>query len=146
MARFPDFAVLTKPEAIELVVGFDFLGPEFDFVELFPAFLFGRFAFLRFEASFLSLPFLSELCKLIQGAVPGALVRGLVAHVEGEFLLRGGVIGFVEGGGLQAKSTVGEPLMLRDAGDESVFGEGGRGVLFAEGGEQVAVIFHVLVV
>ena len=73
-------------------------------------------------------------------------MRGLVAHVEGEFFLRGVVVGFVEGGGLQAEGAIGEPLMLCDTGDERVLGEGGRGVLFPQGGAQVVVVVRIFVV
>jgi hypothetical protein len=67
----------------------------------------------------------------------GALVRGLVAQIEGELAivdhLAGGV---VEAGFFEPHGAVAQPVVLGHGLDERFFGGSSRLVLFLEGGEE----------
>lgn len=85
--------------------------------------------FLRNEASLIPALRFLELDKCVQSFIEGALMRGLVAKVEGQLLFVD--CGCGEALVLEANGALGEPMGLGHPGDEEFFG-GGRGVVFVK--------------
>ena len=115
-----------------------------DFCGFF-ALLGGCDAFLRFKANLDLSSFGSEGCELAQAFVEGALVGGLVAHIEGElfFLPAGGEFG-VEREALEREGALHEPVMLGHVVDEQLFSWGRRLVFGAQIGNELLEVFFAL--
>ncbi len=104
----------------------------------------GLAVFLPFEPKLLAELLGADAQQIVQTFREAAVVRGLVAQVEGKrFLLFARVVITGEGEILETLGTEAEPEMFGELVDERVFAGSSRLMLFAVGGEEIVEVFLV---
>ncbi len=104
----------------------------------------GLAVFLPFEPKLLTKLLGADAQQIVETFREAAVVRGLVAQVEGErFLLFARVVITGEGEILETLGTEAEPEMFSELVDEGVFTRRGRLMLFAVGGEEIVEVLLV---